>query len=100
MYAIWQFHFLENPYLRLLSNSTVDSTEGTRPLFTYVIAVDDDGTREEQKNLSSIATFEFNSNTDNSRLAEFVEASFQYYIYALPALGEDAEGTYALILSK
>ena len=66
----------------------------------YVIVVDDDGTREEQKNLSSIATFEFNSNTDNSRLIEFVETSFQFYTYALPVLDEDANGSYALILRE
>ena len=100
MYYVYQFLFLENPYLRLLSNSTVDSTEGTRPIFMYVIAVDDNGTREGQKNLSSIATFEFNSNTDNSRLSEFLETSFQFYTYVLPALDEDAEGSYALILRK
>ena len=64
----------------------------------YVIAVDDNGTSEEQKNLSSIATFEFNLNTDNSRLNGFLETSFQFYTYVLPALDEDAEGSYALIL--
>ena len=100
MYYVYQFLFLENPYLRLLSNSTIDSTEGTRPIFMYVIAVDDDGTREEQKNLSSIATFKFNLNIDNSRLNEFVETSFQFYTYALPVLDEDAEGSYALFLRK
>ena len=86
--------------MRLLSNITVDSTEGTRPLFMYVIVVDDDGTREEQKNLSSIATFKFNLNIDNSRLNEFVETSFQFYTYALPVLDEDAEGSYVLFLRK
>ena len=95
--------FLENPYLRLLSNVTVESSAGTRPHLMYVIAVDDNGTREEQKNLSSIASFEF-VNLDeqafdySSRFNEFIETSFQNYSYVLPVLTEDAEGSYTLTL--
>ena len=69
----------------------------------YVIAVDDDGTREEQNALSSIASFQF-VNQDgetfdyNSKFTEFVETSFQHYHYAFPKLEEDAEGHYNLIL--
>ena len=69
----------------------------------YVIAVDSNGTRKEQKSLTSFASFIF-INSDgqtfeyNSKLTEFRETSFQYYSYALPALEEDAEGSYTLTL--
>ena len=76
---------------------------GTRPILSYVISVDDDGTREEQKALSSFASFQF-FNQDgesfdyNSKLTEFMETSFQQYRYALPKLEEDAEGRYTLTI--
>ena len=67
----------------------------------YVIAVDDNGTREEQQSLGSIASFEFVTDTRHnysSLLTEFIETSFQHYSYALPQLEEEAEGNYILTL--
>ena len=69
----------------------------------YVIAVDANGTRERQKSLSSIASFEFIKKDGqiidyNFMFTEFEETSFQHFSYALPALDEDAEGSYALTL--
>ena len=83
----------------------IESPAGTRPIFMYVIAVDSNGTREEQKSLSSFASFIFiNSDGEefdyNSKFAEFMETSFQYYSYALPVLEEDAEGSYTLTLRR
>ena len=81
----------------------MDSSVGTRPIIMYVIAVDDSGTREEQKSLNSIASFVF-TNKDgqvfnySSKFIDFVETSFQQYNYALPALEEDNEGSYTLTL--
>ena len=95
---------LENPYLRQLNKISEGYSVGARPVLMYVIAVDDDGTREEQKNISSIASFQFTDpegkNFDySSKFIEFEEASFQYYIYALPALKEEDSGTnYTIIL--
>ena len=103
VYGLW-FHFPENPYLKLLSNTSVNSSTGARPILMYLVAVDDDGTRKEQKNLSSVASFEFNSDGQTynytSMLSEFVETSFQLYIYALPAVDGNAEGRYTLKLSR
>ena len=89
--------------MRLLSEISIESSAGTRPIFMYVIAVDANGTRERQKSLSSIASFEFIKKDGqiidyNFRFIEFEETSFQHYSYALPALDEDAEGSYALTL--
>ena len=68
----------------------------------YAIAVDDDGTREEQKSLDSIASFEFVNQSGNfnysSNLAKFTETPFQHYSYALPTLVEENEGNYTLTL--
>ena len=70
----------------------------------YVIAVDADGVKEQQKSLNSIASFEFvNKNGQSfnysSNFTEFMETSFQHYSYTLPALEEDDEGNYTLTLS-
>ena len=98
------FCFLENPYLRLLSDTFVNSSAGSRPTFMYVIAVDADGVREHQKSLNSIASLEFVNNNGqsfnySSNFPEFMEISFQHYSYTLPALEEDDEGNYTLTLS-
>ena len=97
-------YFLENPYLRQLSQIEEEYPTGARPILMYVIAVDDNGTREEQKNLLSIASFKFVDQNEqsfnyNSKFTEFVETSFQHYSYGLPKLEEDAEGDYILTLS-
>ena len=95
---------LENPYLRQLSKISEEYSVGARPVLMYVIAVDDDGTREEHKNISSIASFQFTDpqgqNFDySSKFTEFEETSFQYYAYILPALEEEDSGTsYTIIL--
>ena len=89
--------------MRLLSDIFVNSSAGTRPIFMYVIAVDADGVREEQKNLVSVASFEFVNKAGqnfnySSNFTEFTETSFQHYSYALPILEEDDEGNYTLTL--
>ena len=103
--AVWSSYcFLENPYLRQLRKISEEFSVGARPILEYLVAVDDDGTREEEKNISSIAEFQFmdleeNSLDYSSNFTEFEEAYFQYYIYALPALEEKDSGTsYTLIL--
>ena len=89
--------------MRQLSQIEEEYPTGARPILMYVIAVDDNGTMEEQKNLSSIASFEFvdqneRSSDYNSKLTEFLETSFQHYSYGLPKLEEKAEGDYILTL--
>ena len=103
--AVWLCScFLENPYLRQLRKISKEYSVGARPILEYLVAVDDDGTREEEKNISSIALFQFmdpknNTHDYSSNFTEFEEAFFQYYIYALPALEEKDSGTsYTLIL--
>ena len=102
--TVWNCsYFLENPYLRQLSQIEEEYPTGARPILMYVIAVDDNGTREEQKNLTSVASFKRIKPDDqtinyNSVITEFVETSFQHYNYGLPKLEENAEGDYILIL--
>jgi len=89
--------------MRLLSDASVKSSVGGRPIIMYVIAVDDDGTREQQSNLSTFASFEFENGDGNpsnftSNFTEFMEVSYQYYSYALPVLKEDDEGTYRFVI--
>ena len=89
--------------MRLLSDSFVNSSAGARPILMYVIAIDADGVREEQKSLDSFASFEFvNKNEQSfnysSNFTKFMEAPFQHYSYALPVLEEDNEGKYILTL--
>ena len=77
---MWYFCFLENPYLRLLSDTFIYSLVYFRPTLLYVIAVDSDGVREQQKSLNSTASFEFiNKNgqyfNHSLNFTEFMETS-------------------------
>ena len=90
--------------MRQLSKISDEYPVGARPILMYLIAVDDNGTKEEEQNISTIASFQFidaegKAFDYSSYFTEFEEASFQYYIYALPALQEEDSGTsYTLIL--
>ena len=72
----------------------------------YTIAVDADGTREGQKNLSSVASLTFkelnghNFDDKNEDLIKFTETSFQNYNYPLPPLDTNVEGNYTLAISN
>ena len=67
----------------------------------YTIAVDADGTREGQKNLSSVASLTFKElNDKNEDLIKFTETSFQNYNYPLPPLDTNVEGNYTLAISN
>ena len=86
--------------MRLLSEISREYSVGARPIFKYVIATDDNGTKEEQKSLNSTALFEF-VNSDGQTFnytSKFIETSFQHYGFVLPAIEEDAEGNYTLTL--
>lgn len=91
--------------MRLLSDESVESSVGTRPIIMYVIVVDDNGTREKQQSLISIASFVFKNKDGqvfnySSKFTDFVETSFQHYSYPLPTLEEDNEGSYTLTLRR
>ena len=71
----------------------------------YTIAVDADGTREGQKNLSSIASLSFRNSSGqnlnkNEDLFKFTETSFQNYDYPLPPLDSNTEGNYILTIGN
>ena len=62
---------------------------GTRPILLYVISIDDDGTREEQKALSSFASFQFVNQDEetfdyNSKLTEFYGNFISTILLCLP----------------
>ncbi|XP_065913065.1 hemicentin-1-like isoform X2 [Dysidea avara] len=95
----------ENPFLRLNSERDISSIIGTRPIIMYTIAVDADGTREGQKNLSSIASLSFRNSSGqnlnkNEDLFKFTETSFQNYDYPLPPLDSNTEGNYILTIEN
>ena len=89
--------FLENPYLRLLSDESVEASVGARPIIMYVIAVDADGTRENQKRLNSSFAF-VKSDNQLQETVDATETSFQHYRYILPILEEDSGGSYKLTI--
>ena len=69
----------------------------------YVIAVDTDGTIENQKRLNSTASFIFVRSVDQLQETlifheRAIEISFQHYSYILPIVKEDSEGSYQLTL--
>ena len=94
---------IEMPYLRVLGNSSILATVGSRPVLEFTVAVDSDGLQEFHNNITSLLTFSFVSNSDQRpvQLPQPVMSidNFQRYLYTLPPVGVNTEGTYTLIVN-
>ena len=64
----------------------------------YLIAVDADGTKENQNSLNASFTFVNDQSTKTFEFENANETSFQHYSYVLPIIEEDSEGSYKLTL--
>ena len=93
-------HYAENPYVRLVSNSTISATLGTRQELEFVIAIDSDGSKIEQTTISDSLMFSFtNSSQITVNLPEPTELDvFQHYVYILSPVDTTLEGMYSVIL--
>ncbi|XP_065910295.1 uncharacterized protein [Dysidea avara] len=92
----------ENPYVRLVSNSTISATLGTRQELEFVIAIDSDGSKIGQSAISDSLVFSFtNSSQITVDLPEPMELDiFQHFVYMLPPVDTTLEGMYSVILGN
>lgn len=93
----------ETPYVRVSGNSFILATVGSRPVLVFTVAVDSNGLQEFHNNITSLLTFTFVSNSDQ-RLVQLPQPvmsadNFQHYLYTLPPLGINTEGTYTLTIN-
>jgi len=89
----------ETPYLRLVGDSNITATLGSRPEVEFVLAVDSDGVRDFQKNISNFLSFSF-TNHDMMKTAlslpQVDPNNFQHYKTVLPSVKLTTEGIYTL----
>ena len=94
------FRSLENPYVRLISNSNISATLGTRQELEFVIAIDSDGSKLQQNSVLSLVNFTFD-NLINATMLQLTESNeFQHYTYVSPPIDNSSAGLYALMFSK
>ena len=93
--------FIETPYVRVIGNSSILATVGSRPVLEFTVAVDSNGLEEFQHNVTNLLTFSFLSNSTSQTLSPpMMDAdNFQQYLYELPPLGIDTEGMYTLTIN-
>ena len=90
---------IENPYYKLKSNQTLVVPLGSSPVISVIIAINSDGTRSQQDNVTKSLVF---AHTNNSRAAangdelEQDPVNFQLYHYTFPPVQNNSEGIYAI----
>lgn len=90
----------ESPYVRVVGNSSILATVGSRPVLKFTVAVDSNGLQEFQRILLSF-TFLANSSGVQTTLPPPVMTpdNFQQYSYTLPPVEIDTEGIYTLTIN-
>lgn len=93
----------EVPYVRVVGNSSILATVGSRPVIEFMVAVDSNGVVEFQNNVTSLLTFIFLSNSSQEQiqlpLPVMDSDNFQHYSYTLPPVGINNEGLYTLTIN-
>ena len=85
--------------MRLLGDSNITTTLGSRPAVEFVLAIDSDGVRDFQKNITDFLSFSFtNHNMTKTTLSlpHMDLDNFQRYKTVLPSVDISTEGVYTL----
>ena len=86
--------------MRLVGNSDVSATLGTRQELEFIIAIDSDGSTLQQSSVLNMVTFSFD-NSVNATLLHLTQSNeFQHYSYTLPPVDRTSQGSYFLTFSK
>ena len=93
MFAI---RFIESPFYILLSNSTIYAPLATSPVISIIVAIDSDGTEEQQDIITDSLVLA--RPNDNDFIGEFEQDSkkFQLYHYMFPPLQRQNMGQYKI----
>jgi len=82
-----------------VGDGNIMATLGSRPEIEFVLAVDSDGVRDFQKNISNFLSFSF-TNHDMMKTAlslpQIDPNNFQHYKTVLPSVNITTEGIYTL----
>ena len=86
--------------MRLLGNSNISATLGTRQELEFVIAIDSDGSKLQQSSVLNMVTFTFDNLIDATSLQLMESNEFQHYIYISPPVNNSSVGIYALAFGE
>ena len=94
--------FLENPFYSLLTNQSLEVPSGSRPQISVIIAIDSDGTRSQQDNVTNSLLFTHTSNSGAVVNVDGLEqdpVNFQLYHYTFPPTRRSSIGSYTITSS-
>ena len=89
--------FIENPFYRLLTNHTIYAPLASSPVISIIVAIDSDGTINQQDDVTNSLVLARPSDEDNI-IGEFEQDStnFQLYHYMFPPLQRQNMGQYVI----
>ena len=90
----------ENPFYLLLTNQSLVVPLGSSPVISIIIAIDCDGTRSQQDNVTNSLVFHHTSNSGDVVNVDGLEqdpVNFQLYHYTFPPVQRSSVGTYKII---
>ena len=91
--------FSENPFYKLLTNQSLIVPLASSPVISIIIAIDSDGTRSQQDNVTNSLVFTHtNNNGDVVNVDGFEQdpENFQLYHYTFPPVQRSNNGTYTI----
>ena len=86
--------------MRLVGNSNVSATLGTRQELEFIIAIDSDGSKLQQGSVLNMVNFSFDNSINVTQLQLVESNEFQHYSYTLPPVDNNSQGSYVLTFSK
>jgi len=99
MYLYSVSYILENPYYALLTNQTLVVPLASSPVISIIIAIDSDGTRSQQDNVTNSLVLTHTNNNGDEVIVDGLEQdseNFQLYHYTFPPVRRSDNGTYAV----
>ena len=96
-YIFFVLFFIENPYYRLLTNSTIYAPLASSPVISIIVAIDSDGTVSQQDDVVTDSLVLAHSD-DEDFIGEFVQdpTNYQLYHYMFPPLRRQNMGQYVI----
>ena len=95
-FTVLCFFISENPFYKLLTNQSLVALLGTSPVISVIIAIDSDGTRSQQDNVTNSLVFTHTSSSGDVVNVDGLEDNFQLYHYTFPPVQRSSVGTYTI----
>ena len=90
--------FIENPFYKLLTNLTIYTPLASSPVISIIVAIDSDGTEEQQDNVTGSLVLARPFDDDDGFFGEFEQDStnFQLYHHRFSPLQRESRGQYLI----